>query len=386
MAYAKFQGSGLFTGREILDASQVLITDEKGKIEAIVPDTEAGDNIQQVNGMLSPGFVNCHCHLELSHMKGLLPEKTGLVGFVTGVLQQRAFSPEKIQEAIIAGEQEMIRNGIVAVGDICNTTHTIAQKTAGNLAYYNFIEVSGFVPAGAPARFEQAVSIYNNFTQAGMTGAITAHAPYSVSDPLFGMINTYSAGKLASVHNQETPEEDAFFQDGVSDFRKLYNLLGVDLSFYTPPASSSLAHWLPLFNKPSDLLLVHNTCSTVNDIQQAQEQAVQTGQQLYWTLCPNANLYIENQLPPVELLRTEGCTLTIGTDSLASNWSLSILDELRTLHTHFPAVPLAELLQWATLNGATALQLQHQLGSFDKGKQPGVLEIEKGLNSVRTLC
>jgi cytosine/adenosine deaminase-related metal-dependent hydrolase len=386
MAYAKFQGSGLFTGQEILDASQVLITTEKGIIEAIIPETEAGDNIQKVNGMLSPGFVNCHCHLELSHMKGLLPEKTGLVGFVTGVLQQRAFSPEKIQEAIATGEQEMIRNGIVAVGDICNTTHTLVQKTAGNLAYFNFTEVSGFVPAGAPARFDQALSTYTAFAGAGLPGAITAHAPYSVSKALFELINTHAAGKLVSVHNQETPEEDAFFRDGVSDFRKLYDLLGVDLSFYTPPGSTSLQHWLPLLSSPSQLLLVHNTCTTATDVRFAQEQAARQSQQLYWTLCPNANLYIENRLPPVDLLRAEGCTLTLGTDSLASNWSLDILGELRTLHTHFPHLPLAELLQWATLNGATALQLQHQFGSFDKGKQPGVLEIEKGLAGVRTLC
>ena len=386
MAYLKFQGSGLFTGREILDGSQVLIATATGEIEAIVPVADAGDDIRQVAGMLSPGFVNCHCHLELSHMRGLLPEKTGLVGFVTGVLQQRAFSPDLMEEAIIAGEEEMYRNGIVAVGDICNTTHTINRKTAGRLAYHNFMEVSGFLPSGANFRFEQAFGNYTAFTQAGLSASITAHAPYSVSEALFALINTYSAGKLVSVHNQETPQEDAFFRDGVSDFRKLYDLLGVDLSFYVPPGCSSITHWLPLLDRPSQLLLVHNTCSTAADITWAQEQAEKAAQHLYWTLCPNANVYIENQLPAVELLLAQDAVLTIGTDSLASNHQLSVLAELQTLQHHFPALQQAELLRWATLNGAKALQMEDRLGSFEAGKEPGVLEIGKELSSVQRLC
>jgi cytosine/adenosine deaminase-related metal-dependent hydrolase len=88
-----------------------------------------------------------------------------------------------------------------------------------------------------------------------------------------------------------------------------------------------------------------------------------------------ANQYIEKALPPVDLLQKNGCRIVIGTDSLASNNSLDILDELKTISANFPAIQLAELLQWATLNGAKALQLQDQLGSFEKGKKPGVILI-----------
>ncbi|GAC1531191.1 MAG: hypothetical protein NVS3B15_10530 [Sediminibacterium sp.] len=95
-----------------------------------------------------------------------------------------------------------------------------------------------------------------------------------------------------------------------------------------------------------------------------------------WCICINANLYIENALPPIPLLRNNNCQLVLGTDSLASNRSLSILDELKSITRHFPDVPLAELLQWATLNGARALQMNDILGSFEKGKQPGVIVIE----------
>lgn len=383
MAYFKFQGEGLFTGRQLLPADQVLITSGKGVIEAIVPEKEAGEGVQQLSGIVCPGFVNTHCHLELSHMKGLLPEKTGLVGFVTGVMQQRHFEQEKIQEAIAAAESEMLENGIVAVGDICNTPHTTAQKAHKNIQYHNFIEVSGFMPQGAAARFEQALKTYALFDPAHTS--LTPHAPYSVSKPLFEMINQHSAGKTVSVHNQETPQENAFFIDGVSEFRDLYSLLGADISFYQPPGCTSLQCWLPEMNLPSSLLLVHNTCISETDIQFAQQRAAGLNQLLYWTLCPNANLYIENMLPPVAALRANNCAITLGTDSLASNWQLSILSELQVLRTHFTEVPLEELLQWATLNGAQALGMQDSLGSFEKGKQPGVLLLHKRLENVKRL-
>ena len=95
----------------------------------------------------------------------------------------------------------------------------------------------------------------------------------------------------------------------------------------------------------------------------------------FWCLCPNANQYIEQTMPPIELLRSEKAKLVIGTDSYASNWSLSVLDELKTIHEHHPQIPLAEMLGWATINGAQALQMDKHLGSFEKGKKPGVVLI-----------
>lgn len=390
MAYLKFQGEGIFNGREILPAHQVLVTNEKGIIEEIIPATEAGADVQQHQGLLCPGFVNTHCHLELSHMKGLLPEKTGLVDFVTGVMQQRNFTPEKIQSAMAEAEADMQAGGIVAIGDICNTDHTITQKAQSPLHWYNFIEVSGFIPQSAPLRFEQAVKTYNSFTEKlPATGqhqtAVTPHAPYSVSNALFELINGFSAGKVISVHNQETPEEDAFFRNGISRFRQLYTQLGADISFFEHPGCSSLQHWLPQVTQPAAVLLVHNTCTTETDIRFAQQVAAGRQQTLYWTLCPNANLYIEGRLPHVELLRQNQCAITIGTDSLASNWQLSIFSELQTLRTHLPNIPLNELLQWATLNGAQALRMHDKLGSFEKGKQPGILVVDKRLDSVKRL-
>jgi cytosine/adenosine deaminase-related metal-dependent hydrolase len=73
------------------------------------------------------------------------------------------------------------------------------------------------------------------------------------------------------------------------------------------------------------------------------------------------------------MLRTNNVNIVLGTDSLASNRSLNIAAEIQTIRKNFPSIPLAEILQWATLNGAKALQMDDTLGSFEKGKKSGVV-------------
>src|SRR5688500_17286311 len=143
--------------------NEVLVVREDGTIEDVIPEENAGSDIKYTEGILSPGFINCHCHLELSHMKGLIPQKTGLVKFVTDVVQQRHFPEGEILAAIEKAEDEMLRNGIVATGDICNNTLTLAQKAKGRLWYHNFIEASGFHPGIAAARFERSLSFYREY-------------------------------------------------------------------------------------------------------------------------------------------------------------------------------------------------------------------------------
>jgi len=97
---------------------------------------------------------------------------------------------------------------------------------------------------------------------------------------------------------------------------------------------------------------------------------------LFWCLCPNSNLYIEKKIPPLNLLLEEECEIVIGTDSLASNSNLSILEEIKTLQHNFPEIHLGELVKWATINGAKALGEESSFGKIEIGKKPGLLLLE----------
>jgi cytosine/adenosine deaminase-related metal-dependent hydrolase len=368
---AKFKGTALFTGQELLPGNMVLILSDKGVVQDIVPEISAGDDVQQVDGILCPGFVNTHCHLELSHMAGVVPEGTGLAAFLTSVMEKRGQQDPAAQEqAMAAAEKAMWESGIAAVGDICNGTASLQQKKNATLYYHSFVECMGFVPTFAQNRYDFSKGVLEQFREAGLPCSIVPHAPYSVSADLFALLAATPDNTPVSIHNQESEAENSLYRDKTGDFLHFYKHFGMDTSAFQPAGTNSLPAWSRLFRQA--LILVHNTFTQESDIQFTKDNALQA----YWCLCPQANLYIENRLPDIELLRSRGCTISLGTDSLASNHQLSVWEEIQTIRKHFPAIPLEEILQWATFNGAQALGISDLYGSFEKGKRPGVVLID----------
>jgi cytosine/adenosine deaminase-related metal-dependent hydrolase len=385
MAFRKFKADQLFDGYRLLEDSPVLVTKEDGTIHEIVPVHEAGDDIQSLNGILSPGLVNCHCHLELSHMKGKIEEKTGLPDFVYRVVTERHLPEEQILDAIAAAEDEMLQNGTVAVGDICNNMLALSQKQKGRLYYHNFIEASGFSPSIADQRFERSLGFYReyekNYQNPFQPNSIVPHASYSVANELWEKIIHFPGNNLMTIHNQETVAEDEWFIRKEGEFVDFFKRMNIDTGFFSPSGKSSLPTYLPKFLKSQQVILVHNVHTSASDL----EFAKGTGQRLAWCFCPNANLYIGGQLPAVNLFTEREAHIVLGTDSLASNHQLSILEEARTIQKHFPEITRDQLLRWATSNGAKALQMDKLLGSFEPGKRPGVILIDTDLSRSRRL-
>lgn len=375
MAYRKFNADQLFTGHTMLGNDWVLVT-ESDTVVDIIPLNEAGEGIESFTGILSPGFINCHCHLELSHMKGVIPPKTGMAKFLLTVMTSRTSTPEEINESMAIAERFMIERGIVAVGDICNTADSLEVKSGRNLYYHNFVEATGFIAATASKRFDMAKATYDAFRAGGMSASIVPHAPYSVSDKLFALMNEFESDSILSIHNQESEAEAEFFATGKGPLTELFKFLNVDIAGFAGKEHNSLRHCLQQIAALHPLILVHNVHTSIDDLQWVCDSGRMSG--LYWCLCPNANLYINDRLPDVEILKRQGCQLVVGTDSLASNIELNILEEIKTLQEHFPTLSTTELLTWATINGALALRINERYGSFDKGKTPGIVVIDGG--------
>lgn len=373
MQYLKYKAQQLFTGEEMLGNDFVLITQKNGIVEDIVSVENAGDDVQQLEGILLPGLVNTHCHIELSHLKNCIPQHTGLTNFILHIVQQRNASEETILQAIANAEAEMLQNGIVAVGDICNTAFSIQQKKNSQLKWYSFLEAAGWLPEVANKRFEQMQALENQFAQLDFPCAIVPHAAYSVSNDLWNLLQPQFAHKTISIHNQETIAEDELFINGTGQFLEMYATMNIHNQSFQSTNKSSVQSYFNKLSAATNTVLVHNTFTNSSDIQFVQNTALANNQTAYFCLCPNANLYIENTLPNIELFRKNNAILTLGTDSLASNTTLNIIEEVKTIQQHFPTIPLAEILQWATLNGAKALGMEHELGSFTKGKKPGIV-------------
>lgn len=384
--YRKFSANHIFTGYEILTAPSVLITDTTGFIIDIVEYKNAGDGIEWFNGLLCPGFINAHCHLELSHLKGIIPEKTGLVDFVAQILNSRGLYDELKSDAMRQAQEEMYKTGIIAVGDICNTVDSIPIKQHSELLWHNFIEVSGFVDGAAQKRLEEAKKVYNQFQTSTNHERVTLspHAPYSVSEKLFQLLNKETVDQLITIHNQEAATEDELFLHSEGGFLTLYKNFGIDISGFKASGKSSFQTWIPLFTNNQTIITVHNTFFSEDDLIFAGNHPQNLSDRLFYCLCINANKYIENKIPPIDLLIKGNCNIILGTDSLASNRQLNIFEEIKTIQEDtYHTIPLQELLKWATINGATALQLNHIIGSFEKGKKAGIVLIE-GLNNFKT--
>ncbi len=380
MGYIKFQADQIFDGYR-LQTGKVLILREDGTVEDLIPAEDAGGDIQYYKGVLSPGFVNCHCHLELSHLKGRIEEGTGLPRFVQSVMRNRTPGPDIIQQAIADAETEMRDNGIVAVGDICNGTDTIHQKLKQNLSYHNFIEVMGADQQRVKANFLKYEQLFLHFMQTPDVGRIslTPHSPYSLADALFKKVAGYPGSGPLSMHNQETAEENEWFRQKSGAFADMFRDMGISQESFRPSGKSSLQTVLPELPADRPLILVHNVFTNGEDIRFAMGSIPQ----VYWCLCPNANEYITRALPPVPAFMEQRATIVLGTDSLASNHKLSLWSEIQRLQNAFPEIPLENFLSWATINGALALQMDDVLGSFEKGKKPGLVIIDQDAKKLK---
>jgi len=392
MAYRKFRADQLFDGYHLHGSDKVLITDDSGKIENIVSISEAGDDIQTFTGILSPGLINCHCHLELSHLKNVIPPHTGLIEFLCSVVTKRDFPREVIDQEIIKAEKEIYDNGIVAVGDIGNTADTADVKSKSKIRWQNFVEVLGFTDEKADENIQHYQQVANQLDHRPWImdhrTSLVPHAPYSISPKTFKLINELTKNQVISIHNQEHTAEDVLYKTGGGDYLKLFKIFGINESPFPVTGLSSIRSVLPHFNNGQTILLIHNTFMPEEDVVFAKEYANKNELTLIWCLCVNANLYIENKTPPIEMFIKHNCPIVLGTDSYSSNWQLSIAKEIQSIIHATETVPrlravapLEKILQWATINGAKALRWDDELGSFEKGKKPGVTLIETNFNS-----
>jgi cytosine/adenosine deaminase-related metal-dependent hydrolase len=290
----------------------------------------------------------------------------------------------------------MYDNGIVAVGDIGNTADTADIKSKSKIYWQNFVEVLGFTDEKA----DENIALYKGIAEnletrlhtSNLKSALPAgrrrtslvpHAPYTISPKTFQLINQLTKDQIISIHNQEHPAEDDLYKTGGGEYLKLFKIFGIYKSPFSVTGKSSIRSVLPHFNNGQTIFLVHNTFMPEEDIKWANEYAANNGLKLVYCFCINANLYIENKIPVIDNFIRHNCHIVLGTDSYSSNWQLSITKEMQSFRNAFPELPFETILQWATSSGAKALQWDDELGSFEKGKKPGIVLIDTNLNKSR---
>ncbi len=368
--------STIINGRDVL-YNAVLVLDDQDTTINIIPENKIDfSDYETFDGYLVPGFVNTHCHLELSHLKNKIDERIGLVDFVLEVQKFRNTTSDIIFQSMKDAEEEMIANGIVAVGDISNSSDSFEIKKDKRLFYHTFLEALSFTPSRAESVIKNYIDLKNKAEQLNLKASISPHAPYSVSRELFQLISEQKE-KVYTLHHLESLQEIMFLKEKIGDFLRLYDFFNISVEEFEPIEESATKYWLNNFSVEK-LILVHNTFLS-DDAYDSIHHSIPN---LHWCLCPNANIYIENRLPNIPSLIAKGANICIGTDSLASNHQLDILSELKIIKSHFPEISTEYLLQCASIHGAEALGIEAEFGKFHIGKKNRVLRISELANVI----
>lgn len=343
-----------------LERNIVVEVDDTRRIIAIEqhPNLDSCASVEFYPGILIPGMVNAHCHLELSYLRGAIAEGTGFAGFARaiGAVRNNYTTEERISAAIKADAQ-MWEEGVEAVLDIANDELIMDVKSRSHIEYVTLFELFGLNTQDIDAHLAMA--------QRHARSTITPHSTYSLQDRIFKDACKANNGVI-SIHMLESDDESELYHQRGS-LAAWYARMGWECDFldYGTPTKRITASIEP----DRRVLLVHGCKATCEDIRVLNKHFAHPAT---WVLCPESNRFISGITPPVSLLRQMGAHLAIGTDSLSSARTLSIVDNLRQLVD----TPLEELLSWATIGGAKALNMDDRLGSLTLGKRPGLAVIK----------
>lgn len=336
------------------------------------------DDLSHVaRGAIVPGFVNAHCHLELSHLHGKFRKGSGMAGFIDQINALRDWASDDVKTELVDKWMGKLWNdGVSAIADISNDASSFPVKKKSPIYTRTFLEVFGTEPEDCADVMKGVTELNAVADDYGIDAAPTPHSCYTMSPAL---LSESSAAGLKSgylsYHSQESQEEEDLLLTGTGAMAENRRRAGMS----TPPVTggSSLEYFIDRLSDAKDapydehILLVHNVTLKQGDIDKARKVM----KNVFWAICPLSNIFIHNALPPVQLMLDNSLDVCVGTDSLSSNDDLDMMAELVCLHSNFPQIPMNTLFVWASLNGARFLSKEDVLGTLTPGKRPGIVMI-----------
>jgi cytosine/adenosine deaminase-related metal-dependent hydrolase len=369
-------------GAIVVDGDGTVI--DVGRADQIIP-RHAGAPLEHVDGVLLPGLVNAHAHLELSALRGKVPGGRGFVAWLDSFVSVRTLEPpEEDAQAIERAVSQLDLTGTVAVGDVTNTLAAVgalARHGIGGAAFHELFGMDRDKALERIGHMEEKRQAAESFFSADLVYAPAPHTLYTTHpDAVRALLAAArERGARTSLHLAEHPAERSFLVEGTGPYADFARRLGLDVAAFPLSHEGPIDTAARLGMLAPDVLLVHLTDARPKELARVAASGAPV------VVCPRSNLFIEVRLPPLADMLREGIVPALGTDSLASNTSLDLLAEARALGDRFPSVPARELLRMATAAGARALA-RADLGRLGKGARPGVLAISGVLGESDDPC
>ena len=357
-------------GAVVVDASGIVV--EVGPAASVLP-RHAGVRVERIRGVVFPGLVNAHTHLELSGLRGKVAGGAGFVPWLQRLLTTRGEErPEDDGEAIDAAVAELVAAGTAAVGDVSNSLATVGALARAGLAGSVFHEVFGLAREAAMARVETLErgldEVAAGWPSRDLVYAPSPHTLFTTHPDAVRAVLALARrlGVRASLHLAEHPAERAFLATRTGPMATLAASMAEALAAFPVPATDPVRAARALGALGPDVLAVHLADARPDELALVAESGAPV------VACPRSNLFIEVRLPPMPAMLAAGIVPALGTDSLASNASLDVLAEARALTDRFPAIAARTLLEMATTAGARALG-RADLGRIAPGARPGLV-------------
>jgi len=356
------------TGPPIREGAVIV---DQGRIARVGPGAEVlrgftGPVEDHGNGAILPGLVNCHVHLEFSALAGTVPPQIRWEDWLDDALAgYGGLSAEEVEAGVVRGIEAVHASGAALAGEVTNTGISLPHLENSPLAYHLFYECLGF-DLLEPVDLEEIFPFLGQAAaEASSPVSAGAHAPYSVSAPLFRAIGAWNQARRRpqTVHLAESRGEEEFLATGDGFFRDLLLRRGRRVGDFQPPNLAPAAYLDSLGFLHDATLAVHGVWLSLEEL----DRLRRTGAWL--VLCPRANRYTGAGTPHVQQMLESRVNLALGTDSLAGNWDLNLFGEMLWLYRHYPAAPGELWLRLGTINGARALERSDEFGSLEPGKR-----------------
>ncbi len=323
---------------------------------------------------IMPGLVNAHTHLELTHFSSwrlrthvdYSPRR--FVDWIIQVIKiKRGLTTEDFQASVHEGFRMCLESGTTAVGEIVGNPDLVPLYRTSHLSGRLFFEVLGHDPARFQAMLEKAVNACTIGNSVQLATGLSPHTPYTIDEENLALIRdvSHSRGLPLTIHISESAAETDFIFDSSGPLAtEFYPFVGWE-RYLTPPRRCSSTELLDRAGLLTPATLaVHCVHLTLNDAEILKRRGV------HIALCPRSNERLDVGRAPVGLLKKLGLPLALGTDSLASNDSLSMWDEMRFALDVFPHdLSPAEAFRMATSAAAEAIGMAAVCGALEPGKR-----------------
>ena len=316
--------------------------------------------------VLMPGLVNAHTHLDLTGSADSIRRVPKFTDWIFQIVGKR--NPSTVEPSVREGVQRSLAGGATTVGDIDGTGESMQILRDTPIRKVVFFEVLGFSCERAAMGLARLATYLDSLpiSDSLLISALSPHAPYSTSADIYRQC--VASGLSVCTHIAETKEELEFLSSGTGPFLDYLDAFGISTVGWQPPQLTPVQYMETLGVLRKDALLVHCNYLTDADISLITESSASV------VFCPRSHHYFYHTEHPILQLIESGINVAIGTDSLASNWSLSLLDELKFLARTQPRIRPETLFDMVTCNGADALGLA-QVGRLEKDWQADIIAV-----------